>query len=56
MQQAVEEVRELLRRRRKVAFGRRTILAFPLRTDLSQFGADYGGVFALMVAISSVGL
>jgi putative ABC transport system permease protein len=57
MQQAVEEVRELLRRRRKVAFGAPD--SFGISTSeqiLSQFAAITGGVFALMVAISSVGL
>lgn len=57
MQQAVEEVRELLRRRRKVAFGAPD--SFGISTSeqiISQFGAITGGVFALMVAISSVGL
>jgi putative ABC transport system permease protein len=57
MQQAVEEIRELLRRRRKVAFGNPD--SFGISTSeqiISQFGAITGGVFALMVAISSVGL
>ena len=57
MQQAVEEIRELLRRRRKVAYGAPD--SFGISTSeqiISQFGAITGGVFALMVAISSVGL
>ncbi len=57
MQPAVEEIRELLRRRRKVAYGAPD--NFGLSTSeqiLTQFGAITGGVFALMVAISSVGL
>jgi ABC-type antimicrobial peptide transport system permease subunit len=57
MKEAVEEIRELLRRRRKVAFG--VADNFGISTSeqiLSQFGAITGGVFALMVAISSVGL
>ncbi|MDQ2973807.1 MAG: ABC transporter permease [Acidobacteriota bacterium] len=57
MQQAVEEVRELLRRRRKVAFGASDNFGISTSEQiLSQFGAITGGVFALMVAISSVGL
>lgn len=57
MQQAVEEVRELLRRRRKVAFGDHDNFGISTSEQiLSQFGAITGGVFALMVAISSVGL
>ena len=57
MQQAVEEVRELLRRRRKVAFGAPDNFGISTSEQiLSQFGAITGGVFALMVAISSVGL
>ena len=57
MQEAVEEVRELLRRRRKVAFNAPD--SFGISTSeqiLTQFAAITGGVFALMVAISSVGL
>jgi putative ABC transport system permease protein len=57
MKEAVEEIRELLRRRRKVAFG--SADNFGISTSeqiISQFGAITGGVFALMVAISSVGL
>ncbi len=57
MQQAVEEVRELLRRRRKVAFAAPDNFGISTSEQiLSQFGAITGGVFALMVAISSVGL
>ncbi len=57
MQQAVEEVRDLLRRRRKVAFGASDNFGISTSEQiLSQFGAITGGVFALMVAISSVGL
>jgi putative ABC transport system permease protein len=57
MKQALEEVRELLRRRRKVPSGKPD--NFGLQTSdqiIEQFGAITGGVFALMVAISSVGL
>ena len=57
MQQAVEEVRELLRRRRKVPFGNADNFGVSTSEQIiSQFGAITGGVFALMVAISSVGL
>jgi putative ABC transport system permease protein len=57
MKEAVEEIRELLRRRRKVAF--EAADNFGISTSeqiISQFGAITGGIFALMVAISSVGL
>jgi putative ABC transport system permease protein len=57
MLQAVEEVRELLRRRRKVAYGAADNFGISTSEQIiSQFGAITGGVFALMVAISSVGL
>ena len=57
MKPAVEEIRELLRRRRKVAFGAPDNFGISTSEQiLSQFGAITGGVFALMVAISSVGL
>jgi putative ABC transport system permease protein len=57
MQQAVEEIRELLRRRRKVAYGAPDNFGISTSEQIiSQFGAITGGVFALMVAISSVGL
>jgi putative ABC transport system permease protein len=57
MQEAVEEIRELLRRRRKVAFGAPDNFGISTSEQiLTQFAAITGGVFALMVAISSVGL
>jgi putative ABC transport system permease protein len=57
MQEAVEEIRELLRRRRKVAYGANDNFGISTSEQIiSQFGAITGGVFALMVAISSVGL
>ena len=57
MRQAVEEIRELLRRRRKVAYGAADNFGISTSEQIiSQFGAITGGVFALMVAISSVGL
>jgi putative ABC transport system permease protein len=57
MAEAVEEMREVLRRRRRVPQGKPD--NFGLQTSdsiVEQFGAITGGVFALMVAISSVGL
>ncbi|MDQ3805325.1 MAG: ABC transporter permease [Acidobacteriota bacterium] len=57
MAEAVEEMREVLRRRRKVPPGKPD--NFGIQTSdqiVEQFGAITGGVFALMVAISSVGL
>jgi putative ABC transport system permease protein len=57
MKLAVEEIRELLRRRRKVAYGASDNFGISTSEQIiSQFGAITGGVFALMVAISSVGL
>ena len=57
MTEAVEEVRELLRRRRKVAYGAADNFGISTSDQiLTQFAAITGGVFALMVAISSVGL
>jgi len=57
MNEAEEEIRDLLRRRRKVEFGKPDNFSISTSEQiLSQFGAITGGVFALMVAISSVGL
>lgn len=57
MKPAVEEIRDLLRRRRKVAFGAPDNFGISTSEQiLDQFAAITGGVFALMVAISSVGL
>lgn len=57
MNQAVEEIRELLRRRRHVAFNAKDNFGISTSDQIiSQFNAITGGVFALMVAISSVGL
>ena len=57
MKEAVEEIRELLRRRRKVAFEAPDNFGISTSEQIiSQFGAITGGIFALMVAISSVGL
>ena len=57
MKEAVEEVRDLLRRRRKVAFDKPDNFGISTSDQIiTQFQAITGGVFALMVAISSVGL
>jgi putative ABC transport system permease protein len=57
MNRAVEEMREVLRRRRKVSFGKPDNFGISTSDEIvEQFGAITGGVFALMVAISSVGL
>ena len=57
MDQAVEEVRDLLRRRRKVAYGAPDNFGVSTSDQImTQFGAITGGIFMLMVAISSVGL
>ena len=57
MDEAVEEIRELLRRRRKVAYDAKDNFGISTSDQiLTQFGAITGGIFALMVAISSVGL
>ncbi len=55
--QALEDIRNILRRRRNVPFDKPD--NFGVQTSdqiLEQFGAITGGVFLLMVAISSVGL
>ena len=57
LDQAVEEIRQVLRKRRKVAFGQED--NFGVQTSkgiIEQFGAITGGVALLMIAISSVGL
>jgi len=57
MEQAVEEARQVLRRRRKVPYDQPD--NFGIQTSegiIQQFKAITGGVFLLMVAISSVGL
>jgi putative ABC transport system permease protein len=57
MNEAVEEIRELLRRRRHVAFNAKDNFGVSTSDQIiSQFNAITGGVFSLMVAISSVGL
>ena len=55
--EALEEIRSILRQRRNVPFGKPD--NFGVQTSdqiLEQFGAITGGIFLLMVAISSVGL
>jgi putative ABC transport system permease protein len=55
--EALEEIRTILRRKRNVPYGKPD--NFGLQTSdqiLEQFGAITGGIFLLMVAISSVGL
>jgi putative ABC transport system permease protein len=57
IEQAVDEIRQLLRKRRKVAYSEPD--NFGVQTSkgiIEQFGAITGGIFMLMVAISSVGL
>ncbi len=57
MQEALEEVREVLRRRRRVPSSAPDNFGISTSDQIiEQFGAITGGVFALMVAISSVGL
>ena len=56
-EQALDEIRQALRKRRKVAYGQPD--NFGIQTSegiIQQFKAITGGVFLLMVAISSVGL
>jgi putative ABC transport system permease protein len=57
IEQAVDEIRQVLRKRRKVAYSRPD--NFGIQTSkgiIEQFSAITGGIFMLMVAISSVGL
>jgi len=57
MKEAVEEMREVLRKRRRVPPGKPDNFGVSTSDQImEQFGAITGGVFALMVAISSVGL
>jgi putative ABC transport system permease protein len=57
MREAVEEIRDLLRRRRRVPFGEKDNFGVQTSDEfIAQFQAITGGVFLLMVAISSVGL
>jgi putative ABC transport system permease protein len=55
--EALEQTRDILRKRRNVPFGKPD--NFGVQTSdqiIEQFGAITGGIFLLMVAISSVGL
>ena len=57
LDQALEEIRQALRKSRKVAFSQPD--SFGMQTSkgiIEQFGAITSGVFLLMMAISSVGL
>jgi putative ABC transport system permease protein len=57
VEQAVDEIRQVLRKRRKVAYSQPD--NFGVQTSkgiIEQFSAITGGIFMLMVAISSVGL
>ncbi len=55
--EAVEEIRDILRQRRNVPFGKPDNFGVTTSDQiLEQFGAITGGIFMLMVAISSVGL
>jgi putative ABC transport system permease protein len=57
IEQAVDEIRQVLRKRRKVAYNQPD--NFGIQTSkgiIEQFSAITGGIFMLMVAISSVGL
>ncbi len=57
MDQAVDEIRQVLRKRRKVAYSQADNFGVLTSKGLiEQFGAITGGIFMLMVAISSVGL
>ena len=56
-EQAIDEIRSVLRKNRKVAYGQPD--SFGIQTSqgiIQQFKSITGGVFLLMVAISSVGL
>jgi putative ABC transport system permease protein len=54
---AVEEIRQVLRKRRKVSYNQPDNFGVLTSKGLiEQFGAITGGIFMLMVAISSVGL
>ncbi|MDX2030752.1 MAG: ABC transporter permease [Blastocatellia bacterium] len=57
IEQALDEIRQALRKRRKVPYGKPD--NFGVQTSkgiIEQFSAITGGIFLLMVAISSVGL
>ncbi|MEP7270922.1 MAG: ABC transporter permease [Acidobacteriota bacterium] len=57
MDEAVDEIRQVLRKRRRVPYDKPDNFGIATSKDIiQQFGAITGGVFLLMVAISSVGL
>lgn len=57
MSEALEEIRLILRRERNVAYGKPDNFGVQTSDEIvKQFGAITGGIFLLMVAISSVGL
>jgi putative ABC transport system permease protein len=57
MEEAVDEIRQVLRKRRHVPYDKPDNFGIATSKDIiQQFGAITGGVFLLMVAISSVGL
>jgi len=57
MEQAVDEIRQTLRKRRKVAYSQPDNFGIVTSKGLiEQFSAITGGIFMLMIAISSVGL
>jgi ABC-type antimicrobial peptide transport system permease subunit len=57
LNEAVEEIRQVLRKRRKVAYSAPDSFGISTADNIvSQFKSITGGVFLLMVAISSVGL
>ncbi|MGE0128515.1 MAG: ABC transporter permease [Blastocatellales bacterium] len=57
MDQAIDEIRQTLRKRRKVAYSQPDNFGIITSQGLiEQFSAITGGIFMLMVAISSVGL
>ncbi|MBX3277980.1 MAG: ABC transporter permease [Acidobacteria bacterium] len=57
MDRAVDEIRQVLRKRRNVPYGKPDNFGISTSKDiLDQFAAITGGIFMLMVAISSVGL
>jgi len=56
-EKAVDEIRQVLRKRRKVAYSQADNFGVLTSKGLiEQFGAITGGIFMLMMAISSVGL
>ena len=57
MEEGVDEIRQVLRKRRHVPYDKPDNFGISTSKDIiEQFGAITGGIFLLMVAISSVGL